>query len=149
GLGVGGAVLRHWDGDAWSKIEVDDTRSLWWVTPDARGRAWAVGEGGLIVHVVDGVATPVDSGTDVTLYGVWDGWAVGENDTVLQYDGTAFVSATAPVRNARLFKVWGAANDDVWAVGERGTVLHWDGASWSDQSLASAQPILTVFGCGA
>jgi hypothetical protein len=152
GLGLGGAVLRHFDGDRWTEIEVDDARTLWWVTPDGVDRAWAVGEDGLIVHVEDGVAEVLDAGVTETLYGVWasaadDVWIVGENDRILHWDGAAFAPAVVPDRNAILFKVWGAAPDEVWAVGQRGTVLHWNGVDWTDRSIATTASLFTVAGC--
>jgi hypothetical protein len=154
GLGLGGAILRHFDGDRWTEIAIDDDRTLWWVTPDGPDRAWAVGEDGLIVHVADGVAEVRDAGVAATLYGVWasapdDVWIVGEGDLLLHGDGTTFAHSIAPVRDAILFKVWGAAADDVWVGGQRGTLLHWDGQTWTDRSVATPVSILTVAGCGA
>jgi hypothetical protein len=161
GLGLGGALARHWNGDRWSEVPLDEPdRSLWWVWPESPGRAWMVGEGGLVARE-DGavIGEPLAS----TLYGVWgsapddvwivggipDGAATADDDLVLHWDGAALTRVTVPVRGATLFKVWGAAADDVWVSGQGGTMLHWDGAVWTDRSdeLATAAPALTVHGC--
>lgn len=163
GLGLGGALARHWDGARWSEVPLDEPdRSLWWVWPESAGRAWMVGEGGLVARE-DGtvLGEPLAS----TLYGVWgsgpddvwivggipDGAATADDDLVLHWDGAALTRVTVPVRGATLFKVWGAAADDVWVSGQGGTMLHWDGAGWTDRSaeLATAAPALTVHGCDA
>lgn len=161
GLGLGGALARRWDGSRWTSIALDEPdRSLWWVWPEAPGRAWMVGEQGLVARE-DG--TVLGEPLAATLYGVWgsgpddvwivggipDGAATADDDLVLHWDGVALTRVAVPVRGATLFKVWGAAADDVWVSGQGGTMLHWDGAAWTDRSaeLATAAPALTVHGC--
>ena len=166
GLGLGGALARRWDGARWREIAIDaPDRSLWWVWPEAPGRAWMVGEGGLVARADGDAATILGAPLPSTLYGVWgsapddvwivggipDGAATGDDDLVLHWDGAALTRVTVPVRGAALFKVWGAAADDVWVSGQGGTMLHWDGAAWTDRSdeLATLAPALTVHGCSA
>lgn len=56
-----------------------------------------------------------------------------------------------------LLSVWGPAPDDVYAVGgqwtpptaSRGALYHWDGATWTEQQLPEATPMLHwIFGVG-
>ena len=168
GVGLGGAMVRHWDGAAWTTIDVSAAfgdRTAWWVWPEARGVAWIAGERGAIARI-DGT-TVVDHSrpTTATLFGVWgsgpdDVWFVGgvpngrrddDDDLVWRWDGAA-VSPVAgvPSRGATMFKIWGAATDDLWISGEGGTMLRWDGAAFVDHSreLATASSVLTVDGCG-
>jgi hypothetical protein len=156
GLGAGGARARRWDGRGWSELDLGgEPRTLWWVWPDGDDAAWMVGERGLVLRVVGDAITPIDAGTDATLYGVWGSggevWIVGDDDVVLRWDGRALAPVAAPARGATLFKVWGAAPDDVWVSGQRGTMLRWDGAGWTNHSaeLDTLAAVLTVHGCGA
>jgi hypothetical protein len=151
GLGLGGAVARHWDGASWRELAIDDARSLWWVWPVERGRAIAVGEGGVLVELgADGVVDVGESGVAATLYGIWGHpqdapWLVGEGGVIVH--GGVAVDAGQGDRD--LYKVWGTAPGDVWVSGERGTLLHFDGAVWTDHTIATAAPVLTVDGCSA
>jgi hypothetical protein len=163
GLGLGGPLVRRWDGDRWRALDVTaaiGARSLWWVWPETRasaagggatGAAWLVGEAGAVVRVAGASGALVDHSmpTAATLYGVWgaapdDVWIVGgiangrrdaEDDLVWRWDGAELTPAAGvPARGATLFKVWGSAADDVWISGEGGAMLHWDGATFTDHS---------------
>ena len=67
------------------------------------------------------------SGTSEHLHGVWgtsssDVYAVGEDGTILRYDGAAWsesVSGTYP----DLFGIWGSSSGDVYVVGDSGTIV--------------------------
>jgi hypothetical protein len=70
----------------------------------------------------------------------------------LHWDGEALTrDATLPTTDVALFKVWGAAADDLWISGERGTMLHRTAAGWTDLSgeLDTVSSVLTVHGCAA
>lgn len=87
-----------------------------------------------------------------------DVFVVGNEGTVLHFDGTRWVQQATPTRQP-LWGVWGAAPDDVWAVGGDGaeqhaTLLHYDGASWAMVVLPPLQKarvgqLLKVWGTGA
>jgi hypothetical protein len=49
-------------------------------------------------------------------------WAVGDNGTVLKWNGTAWVAQSVGVTNSSLYSVWGADANNVWAVGSGGTI---------------------------
>lgn len=69
-----------------------------------------------------------------------DVFVVGNDGTVLRWNGEVWESQSTPVR-APLWGVWGAAPDDVWAVGGTGAgsgepvILHFDGAGWTQFAL--------------
>ncbi|HUQ05788.1 MAG TPA: hypothetical protein VM261_24975 [Kofleriaceae bacterium] len=158
GLGLGGPLAAHWDGERWTRHDPAGDDSLWWVWTASDGTVWMVGEHGLVARrLADGDTVTVDRVDDVTLYGVWgsgpdDVWIVGENDFVRRWNGAAFETlAGVPARGATLFKVWGSAPDDVWISGEGGTMLHGTSTGIVDHSdeLATAAPALTVHGCHA
>lgn len=171
GLGLGGPMIRHWDGVTWSSVTLDgDDRSLWWVWPEARGVAWVVGERGAIHRVALGGGAPAIEDhsitTAATLYGAWgagpdDVFFVGgipnarrddDDDLILRWDGVAMAPlAGVPSRGATLFKIWGSSSTDLWVSGEGGTMLHVGGAELTDHSaeLATPSSVLTVHGCAA
>ena len=82
----------------------------------------------------------MDIGLDVPLlnwaygFGPSDVWVVGDQGTILHYDGAWTQSATVTDQN--LWGIWGASPDDLWAVGGNGradgqaTLLRYDGQSW-------------------
>ena len=84
----------------------------------------------------------VASGTTAILLSIWgssasDVWAVGDNGTILHYNGTSW-SSVARVTGEHLNGVWGTSSSNIWAVGLGGTILHYDGTIWS--SVASGTP---------
>ena len=97
----------------------------------------------------DGWATQT-SGTTWTLYGVWgtsstDVFAVGENGTILHYDGVVWgpMNSGVPVT---LFGVWGSSSMDVFAVGQNGTICHYDGVGWSNMASGTSRHLNAVWG---
>lgn len=60
-------------------------------------------------------------------------WAVGNNGTILQWNGTAWTASPSGVTST-LNGVSCANANSCWAVGAGGTALHWDGTSWSSSS---------------
>ena len=78
--------------------------------------------------------TPEHSRENQTLYGVWgsspsDIFAVGEDGTILHYDGTRWWPQTSSTSKT-LYAVGGTSATDVYAVGARGTIVHYDGSRW-------------------
>ncbi|MEQ9497752.1 MAG: hypothetical protein RIT81_12860 [Deltaproteobacteria bacterium] len=129
----------HWDGRRWT---IDNaTVSFYAVRRVAPDDVWAVGQSGYASHF-DGTGwTPVETGVNANLVGLWssgpdDVWAVGtanigEPTVVLHWDGASWTRDTS-VPPGEASSVWGAAFDDVWVGGRYGTFLHWDGARWSE-----------------
>lgn len=100
---------------------------------------WLVGEGGVLrritrANVPSRVFETVSAPVTADLRGVYgfaadDVWAVGDDATVLHYDGktwtkvaTAFDAATV---KPKLFSVWGSSPADVW-IGGNGVMLHFE-----------------------
>lgn len=76
--------------------------------------------------------TPQISGTSNTLHDVWgtsetDVWAVGDNGTILHWDGEAW-RRSADLGEERINGIWGSPAGDVWAVGD--TIRRWTGDGW-------------------
>lgn len=113
---------------------------------------WAVGQRGVIVHRRAGPWEPVESGTSVSLLGVWvgsatDAWAVGELGTVMHWDGFRWTRQVVPERIAKLalYGVGGSGPGDVWMGGDR-ALLRWDGETLSEVPLpADAVQIRSIW----
>ncbi len=62
-----------------------------------------------------------------------DVFAVGQQGTVLHYDGVGWTMTHGPSSNRSLdlLGVWGESGNDVFAVGYPGTILHYDGDGWT------------------
>jgi photosystem II stability/assembly factor-like uncharacterized protein len=78
---------------------------------------------------------PVSSPVSGVLYSVSmtsasNGWAVGENGTILHWNGSAWSTTSSPT-GLDLYVVKMISQNDGWAAGEFGVILHWDGVSWN------------------
>ena len=160
------ALVMHFDGTTWRRLDAGNTDTYWWVHGSGRADVWMTGENGRISHWDGAAFKHYASGTTATIFGVWaasptDAWAVGgtpeattgqPNDVLLHFDGTAWSPSPLPKALGRTyFKVWGSGADDVYVVGEAGTIWHRKGGAWT---LASEPPVahgnlLTVHGCAA
>jgi hypothetical protein len=156
-LGSGGdALVLHYDGSAWQRLDPGTDATLWWVdAPDATTR-WFVGERGTVLSGASLTVEPVP--TTTTLYGVWQSasgtvWIVGgEPDlsgvVLRRVAGGAWQDVTPAGTNNALFKVWGAADEDVWICGQAGALLHWDGSTLTPvaSGLPRSVSLFTVAG---
>ena len=112
----------------------------------------------VIAHfiAIDAVSIPMGSGTPMDLYGIWanstsDIIAVGENQTVLQNDGTGWTSAFSGF-TSELEDVWSISASDAFTVGGFGSidsVLHYDGATWSNVITSTNIPLKGIWGASA
>ncbi len=101
---------------------------------------WLVGEGGVLRrmtrakvagHAFETVPSPVTADLrGVHGFGANDVWAVGDDATVVHYDGNAWTRVATPFDTVsmkpRLFAVWGSSPKDVW-IGGNGVMLHFVG----------------------
>lgn len=158
--GGDGPEAWHFDGVGWSAVQGLDAGGLWWVSGDA-SRVWMAGIGGRVFRLDRGSAAVdqwvLDEST--TFFGIWgpgDGtaWAVGgqpdaagEAATLWHFDGALWVESELPRQLASqfaLYKVWGAAADDVWTVGNDGVSAHWDGTAWTWIDTGASTNLYTV-----
>ncbi|NMC72197.1 MAG: hypothetical protein GYA57_19360 [Myxococcales bacterium] len=119
----------------------------------------AVGTGGTIVRRAPGedFMDQMASGTTETLRGVWmasatEAFAVGDNGTLLHWDGTAWTSMTSPAdpwNGLRLNAVWGSSATNVFVVGEFSTLLRYDGSSWSPVPVEVLSDLTGIWGSSA
>ena len=73
--------------------------------------------------------------TSNELNSVWrntasDVWAVGLNNTIVHYNGTAWTQPITGLAFASYTGVFGTSGTDVWAVGGQGSTAHWNGSKW-------------------
>ena len=152
------ATILRYDGSAWSAMGVPASDQL--VLHDVWSRT---GEGAVAVGVelaesgdasgallrLDGATWAPVPASDAILNAVWgsaadDVFAVGENGTILHFDGSAAAPMTSPTNEA-LVDVWGNSGTDVYAVGLSGTILHYDGAAWSVMPSPVSDGLLGVW----
>jgi hypothetical protein len=82
---------------------------------------------------------------DVFGFSTGEVFAVGNNGTILRFDGSAW-SAMASGTTANLVGVWGSAPDDVFVTGDAGTFLRFDGASWTALDVGTTEPLGAISG---
>ncbi len=159
------ALVMHFDGTQWKRLDANNTDTYWWVHGSSATDIWLTGENGRITHWDGASFKDYTSGTTATIFGAWaasatDAWAVGgtpeggtgaANDVLLHWDGTIWSNSPLPRALGRTyFKVWGTGPDNVYAVGEAGTIWHRTQGVWkleSDPPVAHGT-LLTVHGCG-
>jgi len=130
-------------------------KALLAVWADTTKDAWAVGDGGTIVHFDGQKWALSESGTDEQLSAVHGSapdnvWAVGDNGTTLHYDGKAW-STSSTEAGSSLLGVWTSGPDDVWAAGiytfdNIGYLRHWDGTAWEGLEIPGSSSLWEVWG---
>lgn len=84
------------------------------------------------VFIWDEISSPVGN----NLYGIHmvsedDGWIVGNNGTILRFDGSNWSEVSSPT-NSRLNAVEMVSATDGWIVGDAGKIFRWDGNNWTE-----------------
>jgi hypothetical protein len=100
---------------------------------------------------------PLASGTTETLRGVWvasatEAFAVGDNGTILHWDGTSWTSMTAPTDpwvGFRLNAVWGSSPTNVFAAGESDMLLRYGGTRWTPIVVDALADLTGLWGSSA
>lgn len=90
--------------------------------------------------------TPYPTG----MHAIWgaaanDVWAVGYNNNIIHYDGSAWTSQMSGASGA-LNAVWGTSSSDVWAAGEGGSFFHWNGTEWTLIDKNAFCEVLSIWG---
>jgi len=100
---------------------------------------------------VDGFCWVHPQPTGNILWSVWGVggavWAVGNGDTILGYDGSAWSSVPATMTGS-LNGVYGSAANRVWAVGDGGAIQHFNGDDWVAHVSPTDKDLHGVW-CGA
>ncbi len=107
------------------------------------GHVLAVGPGGKVSKWNGTSWSVLASSTTEDLASVWlesasSGWIVGDNSTVLRYNGTALTPVTlsgGPSSGAKLVAVHGVGGNHVLIADESGNYWRYDGNAWSHGSL--------------
>ncbi len=161
----GDGVVFHYDGAAWSEVEVPDGPMLNWVH-GVGDTLWVVGEQGRALRFEAGeFVEEYDTGAGVQLWGVWaaaedDVWAVGGNPrdrqgspVIVHWDGNTWTLFEVPELDrdfvTSMFKVWGTGPDNVFAIGAVGVILRWDGTSWTQVPSGTGDDLVSLWGRAA
>ncbi|MGH7526872.1 MAG: hypothetical protein ACREMX_09225 [Gemmatimonadales bacterium] len=154
------AVIAHYDGAAWSLMDVPSPQflALTDVSAGSAGDVYAVGtlpapddEGAtaLVVRYDGARWREVLSQEGVDLEAIWAGpngeaFAVGAEGAIWHSDGTSWSAMESPSSD-NLSEVWGTSTTDVFAVGDQGTILHYDGTEWSS-AKPTDRPLFDIWG---
>ncbi|MFC1591428.1 DUF4372 domain-containing protein [Thermodesulfobacteriota bacterium] len=90
--------------------------------------------------------SPLPTGYDLnSVWGTSDSnvYAVGDEGTILHYDGSSWSSVESPT-DYDLNAIAGNSASDIYAVGERGIVLHFNGEYWSTNTLGSTLDLVAL-----
>lgn len=145
--------IMHYDGQTWAgsygigcSFCDPNLHGVW---SRSSSDAFAVGDGGKILHYDGSNWNAETSGTTSSLTGVWGSgssvFAVGASGTILHNDGTGWTAQSSGTTGS-LTAVWGASSTDVFAVGYGGTILHYDGTSWTPQTSGADGTLNAVWG---
>lgn len=130
----------------WQQVMSPTTVNLKAVKMVTRYEAWAAGDGGTMLHFLNGAwqRYPGFRQLDAKIRGIdfadsATGWAVGvrgngETPFISRFVNGMWQTQSVPVSEGSLNAVSVISKNDAWAVGEEGNgdalILHWDGASW-------------------
>ena len=143
GVTENGAVMYHYDGSAWTKVELPPEAAalanLFKVSGKAANDVWVVGESGMALHYDGSTWSVVPTGITPSLFGIRGRYAVGGNFTgaLLAWTGSSFIEET-PAYSYQLSSV---ADDGVHpptAVGYQGQVYLRGEQGWNLDPAESA-----------
>ena len=134
-VGPGGTAL-HFDGRTWTRVAAGTMSSFWSVSGTAGNDVWALGDGGPFHW--DGTAWAASAGFPAAAAGqvagdIWavapgDVWAVGNQSTVVHFDGATWTAAPAGGTGA-LLGIW-SDGASACAVGEGNQILEMAAGTW-------------------
>jgi hypothetical protein len=147
-VGDGGGATRYLPGHGWQQLFTGNSLTMHAIAWPAGGTAWAVGNGGWVMHW-DGASwsasqVPLTGPLDQrpNLYGVaftdaGHGWAVGEGGGIYSYSGGRWhVEQAHDPGKPNLYTVVATAQGAVVAAGAEGSVLVHQGGGWAPDSGA-------------
>ena len=74
-----------------------------------------------------------------------DVYAVGNNGTIMHYDGNIWERMPSGTTN-NLGSIWGITSNNLFAVGNNGTIIHFNGSTWSPLSSETTSNLTQVWG---
>ncbi|MEW5735642.1 MAG: glycosyl hydrolase [Thermodesulfobacteriota bacterium] len=144
-------ALHTWDSVSWEKYPHAGDQG--------QGRALA-----LQPWFINGLRVlPSSRMPSASINAIWgssdqDIFAVGDQGTILHYDGSAWTGMTTKTPY-NLYGVWGSAPNDVWAVGGappptgmetwHNIILHYDGTKWTATNPSQPFTLYGVWGADA
>lgn len=81
---------------------------------------------------------------DIYMLSPTEGWAVGENGTIIRWNGVAWENVVSPT-STNLGGVYMVSPTDGWIVGGYGTILRWDGTTWSTVSSPTTDHLFAIY----
>ena len=146
------------DGHLCVQTKSEETSRIWKIWGNRENEYWAVGEGvgggsGLVLrwdgHGWIKQTIPSVEGALLDLWGLDAShiWAVGENMTILFWDGSTWeLQDVMSSGKTSLNSIYGISEKNVLAVGEsdtKGLLIRWNGAKWTVEKpvTAAADPI--------
>ncbi|MBM81648.1 MAG: hypothetical protein CMJ78_13800 [Planctomycetaceae bacterium] len=156
----GQGVIYRTDGEEdFTAISIPSAGALRAVVAINEDNAWAVGDGGAILHFDGTQWQSMPSPTSADLHAIAIGptglgWIVGANGETLRFNGTGWQQVSSST-SATLRRVWVANRfgmeiegslDLAWAVGDNGTVMHWDGMDWIAEESGTSADLYAVSG---
>ncbi len=158
GIGPDGTTLG-WNGSHWTMGDTgtaSELKDLWTWAQGGKTHGYLVGEGGKILYYNGSIFQPMLTGLYTDLEGLFgfeseDVYAVGDNATVLHYDGDSWAQVELGDDvpwSGRLYDIWGSDPFHVWAVGQGGKAAFFDGATWTLQQLPTSEALSAIWGSG-
>jgi len=77
---------------------------------------------------------PIKELVALNMNAIGDGWAVGENGTLVKVSSSSWQRQSNSTQ-ANLLSVSLVSSDEAWVVGERGTILHYQQENWTSVSI--------------
>lgn len=133
-VGEAGVIFFRDDRNGWSSLESPVASTLHAVAATREDNAWAVGDGGVILHW-DGIRwsrvnSPVSQELLAIHFGPTNiGWAVGAEGISIRLTNGVWTRVATPTTQT-LRGVWAGPGDTAWSVGDSGVILFWDGNKW-------------------
>ncbi len=129
--GMGGIILRY-NGGSWQIDTSPTSENLHDIIVISNNKAWAVGNHGVVLSW-DGSSWKIENSpvsTSLESLDVRDniGWAVGEGQHNVFYNGIDWMTTKPSADNLKTIKIY--AIDDAWAAGVAGKLDYWNGVLW-------------------
>ena len=140
-------VLLHYDSTRWSRITVPQGTIFQSFAMDGSVNGVALlnlsyNESAQLTdiwHLTDGkwmpqTQFPVKGLADFNINATGDGWAVGENGTLVKISSSTWKTVLSPTL-ANLMSLAIVSTDEAWIVGDHGTILHYLHGTWKSVSI--------------